>query len=36
MFSFSSIECSESNIWHVFDNAPDPAESWKELFKLES
>ena len=35
MFSFSNIERSESNIWHVFDNAPDPAESWKEFFKPE-
>jgi hypothetical protein len=32
-FWFSHLEDdSKTDIWHVFDNEPDPAEKWSEFF----
>ena len=32
MFSFTNTDNSESNIWHVFDSAPDPGDLFREFF----
>jgi hypothetical protein len=30
---FENADGSEANVWHVFDNQPDPSETWTEYFQ---
>ena len=32
---FDNLDGSATNAWHVFDNEPDPSETWKDFFAVE-